>query len=80
LKEILGDACRLENRTVPWVSGADKLTLRACLIESDYPEYRSWDGVLAHTVDSAVQRAYQQSTLPDERRELLDNRGSFTLG
>jgi len=50
------------------------------LIESDYPEYRSWDGVLAHTVDSAVQRAYQQSTLPDERRELLDNRGSFTLG
>lgn len=38
------------------------------------------EGVLAHTVGSAVERAYRRSTLLDERRELLDDWGRFALG
>ncbi len=65
---------------VPFTVHGLRSTLRDWAQERRKYSFEAMEGVLAHTVGSAVERAYRRSTLLDERRELLDDWGRFALG
>ena len=57
LEDILAEACRLENWTVPWESGDTRLTFRACLIDPGHPEHSS---DTASENNPATEQAYRR--------------------
>ena len=65
---------------VPFTVHGLRSTLRDWAQEQRKYSFEAMEGVLAHSVGSAVERAYRRSTLLDERRELLDDWGRFALG
>jgi hypothetical protein len=57
LEDILSEACRIANWTIPWEVNERRLTFRACLLDSCHPEYHP-DCATSNT--PAIEQAYRR--------------------